>query len=120
MSLSQQSEGLIARLRSKNSNSTRLLNNRWLLLPGLIAAALILAACLLWSITLGAADIDSATVFAALLQPDDTAFAHLIIQTVRLPRVLAGALVGIALAIAGAIMQALTRNPLADSGISGH
>lgn len=95
------------------------MNNRWLLLPGFIAAALILIACLLWSITHGAADIESATVFAALLQPDDTAFEHLIIQTVRLPRVLAGALVGMALAVAGAIMQALTRNPLADSGILG-
>ena len=52
-------------------------------------------------------------------QPEETAFEHLIIQTVRLPRVLAGVLVGIALAVAGAIMQALTRNPLADSGILG-
>ena len=82
-------------------------------------AALLLFACLLWSITLGAAEIDRDTVFTALLQPDETAFEHLIIQTVRLPRVLAGVLVGIALAVAGAIMQALTRNPLADSGILG-
>ena len=103
----------------KSSNSTRLLNNRWLLLPGFIVAALLLFACLLWSITLGAAEIDRDTVFTALLQPDETAFEHLIIQTVRLPRVLAGVLVGIALAVAGAIMQALTRNPLADSGILG-
>jgi iron complex transport system permease protein len=36
-----------------------------------------------------------------------------------LPRVLAGAVVGAALAVAGAIMQGLTRNPLADSGILG-
>ena len=82
-------------------------------------AVLILLVCLLWSITLGAAEIDRETVFAALLQPDETEFEHLIIQTVRLPRVLAGALVGVALAVTGAIMQALTRNPLADSGILG-
>ena len=96
-----------------------MLRDRRLLLPGCIAAALILLLSLLWSITLGAADIDHDTVFAALLQPDATAFEHLIIQTVRLPRVLAGALAGIALAVAGTIMQALTRNPLADSGILG-
>ena len=108
------------RFAIKNSHSTRLLNSRGLLLPGFIVAAL-LSACLslLWSITLGAAEIDRETVFAALLQPDETEFEHLIIQTVRLPRVLAGVLVGIALAVAGAIMQALTRNPLADSGILG-
>jgi len=106
-------------LRSDNSNSTRLLNNRRLLPPGLIVATLLLFASLLWSVTLGAAEIERATVFSALLQPDATEFEHLIIQTVRLPRVLAGALVGIALAVAGAIMQALTRNPLADSGILG-
>ena len=36
-----------------------------------------------------------------------------------MPRVVAGLLAGMALAVAGAIMQALTRNPLADSGILG-
>ena len=44
---------------------------------------------------------------------------HLIIQTVRLPRVLAGAIVGASLAVAGAIMQGVTRNPLASPGILG-
>ena len=58
-------------------------------------------------------------MFAPLLQPDDTAFERLIIQTVRLPEVLPGMLVGLALAVAGAVMQALTRNPLAVSGILG-
>jgi iron complex transport system permease protein len=38
---------------------------------------------------------------------------------VRLPRVLSGIVVGAALAVAGAVMQGLTRNPLADSGILG-
>ena len=40
---------------------------------------------------------------SALLQPDETEFEHLIMQTVRLPRVLAGALVGIALAEPGSL-----------------
>lgn len=80
---------------------------------------LLLVACLLWSITLGAADITPEVVFTALFNFDETEFEHLIIQTVRLPRVLAGALVGAGLAVAGAIMQGLTRNPLADSGILG-
>ena len=42
-----------------------------------------------------------------------------ILMTVRLPRLLMAALVGAALAISGALMQALFRNPLADPGLLG-
>ena len=42
-----------------------------------------------------------------------------IINTLRLPRALTACFVGIALAVSGAIMQGLTRNPLADPGIIG-
>src|SRR5688572_4198624 len=42
-----------------------------------------------------------------------------IVNTLRLPRMLVAALVGAALGISGAIMQGLTRNPLADPGILG-
>lgn len=47
---------------------------------------------------------------------EDYAF---IVNTLRLPRMLVAALVGAALGIAGAILQGLTRNPLADPGILG-
>jgi iron complex transport system permease protein len=99
--------------------ATRILGSRFLLLPGLLVCSLLLVMCLLWSITLGAAEIDSQVVYAALFNYDDTNFDHLIIQTVRLPRVLSGVIVGAALAVAGAIMQGLTRNPLADGGLLG-
>ena len=89
--------------------------SKWL---GLLFGLALLCACLALSITLGAADISVGTVFGAFVHPDGS-LAHLIIRTVRLPRVLAGALVGAALAVAGAVMQALTRNPLADPGILG-
>ncbi|MCL6751731.1 iron ABC transporter permease [Nostoc sp. CCCryo 231-06] len=46
-------------------------------------------------------------------------YEHLVIQTVRLPRSLVALLVGSALAVSGALMQGLTRNPLADPGILG-
>jgi iron complex transport system permease protein len=100
-------------------NTTRILGSRTLLLPGLMVSIVLLILCLLWSITLGAADITPNVVYEALFAFDATNFAHLIIQTVRLPRVLAGIVVGGALAVAGAIMQGVTRNPLADSGILG-
>jgi iron complex transport system permease protein len=44
---------------------------------------------------------------------------HIIIETVRLPRALIAAAVGASLAMAGALMQALTKNPLASPGIFG-
>ena len=103
----------------KTATPIRVLVHRSHLLSGLLAALLLLLVSLLVSITLGAAEIEADTVFRALLQSDATEFEHLIIREVRLPRVLAGLLAGIALAVAGAIMQALTRNPLADSGILG-
>lgn len=102
-----------------SQNTTRFLGSRALLLPGLLVCLVLLALCLLWSITLGAADITPETVYAALFNFDSSSFQHLIIQTVRLPRVLSGVIVGASLAVAGAIMQGLTRNPLADSGILG-
>ena len=89
--------------------------SKWL---GLLLGLGLLLACLALSLTLGAADISVSTVFAALFHFDGS-FNHLIIRTVRLPRVLAGATVGAALAVAGAIMQGLTRNPLASPGILG-
>jgi iron complex transport system permease protein len=44
---------------------------------------------------------------------------HIIIKTVRLPRALIASAVGASLAIAGALMQTLTKNPLASPGIFG-
>lgn len=105
--------------KAKPENRSRILGNRAMLLPGMLFCLALLVLSLLWSITLGAADITPQVVYEALLNFDETSFQHLIIQTVRLPRVLAGVVVGAALAAAGAIMQGLTRNPLADSGLLG-
>jgi iron complex transport system permease protein len=90
-----------------------------LLLGGLPLCALLLAMALLASIAFGAADIDAATVWESIVafDPEDT--SHLIIRTLRLPRALTAAIVGASLAVAGAIMQGLTRNPLADPGLLG-
>ncbi len=110
---------MTARVRSAASGSPRLLSRRALLLPGVLLCAALLIACAVWSMTLGAAEISPNTVYEALSSFDSTRFDHLIIQTVRLPRVLSGIVVGAALAVAGAIMQGVTRNPLADSGILG-
>lgn len=100
-------------------NSQRIVGPAALLPVVLLGLVGLLILSLLVSITLGAADIDARTVYQALFAFDATSFDHLIIRTVRLPRVLAGVIVGAALAIAGAIMQGLTSNPLASPGILG-
>nr|WP_199333528.1 iron ABC transporter permease [Oculatella sp. FACHB-28] len=79
---------------------------------------LLLFVCLLLSITFGAADINLSTVWQALTAFDGST-NHLIITTLRLPRALIALLVGAALAVAGALMQGLTRNPLAEPRILG-
>ncbi|WP_026370885.1 FecCD family ABC transporter permease [Kallotenue papyrolyticum] len=89
----------------------------WLWL-GLPLAGGVLALALLASVAFGAAEIDAATVWRALTAFDGST-DHLIIRTLRVPRAIIGALVGAALSVAGAIMQGLTRNPLADPGVLG-
>lgn len=71
------------------------------------------------SISLGAADIHLRTVWDAIFhfQPNET--SHQIIHDLRLPRTAAAALVGALLAVSGAIMQGMTRNPLAEPSIMG-
>lgn len=71
------------------------------------------------SIAFGAADIRFQTVLASIFAFDAENTNHLIIQTLRLPRAVTAILVGAALGVAGAIMQGLTRNPLADPGLLG-
>ena len=89
----------------------------------LLSAGLLLVIFILWlsfiaSITWGAADIAFDDIYQAFTSFDDST-NHLIIRTVRLPRSLIAMLVGASLAVAGAIMQGLTRNPLASPGILG-
>ena len=71
------------------------------------------------SVSLGAADIELSTVWEAIVRFDPDLTQHQIIQTLRLPRILGAALVGASFAVAGAIMQGMTRNPMADSGLLG-
>ncbi|MBH8576571.1 iron ABC transporter permease [Nostocaceae cyanobacterium CENA369] len=70
------------------------------------------------SISYGAADIPIAKIFTAFTNYDDST-EHIIIRSMRLPRTLIASMVGASLAIAGALMQGLTQNPLAAPGILG-
>ncbi|RBP66239.1 iron complex transport system permease protein [Brevibacterium sanguinis] len=85
---------------------------------GLIASIIVLAAMIVASLAIGSRDIAVAEVVRALVDPTDSD-DHLVVLELRLPRTVLGILVGVALGSAGGLMQALTRNPLADPGILG-
>ena len=88
---------------------------RWLVLGAFAVLAL---AGLILSILQGVAAITPVDVIHILWQPS-VRTADQIIWNIRLPRTLTGALVGANLALSGAILQAVMRNPLADPHIIG-
>lgn len=69
----------------------------------------------LFSLTAGASDASILSVLGGTVSERD----RIIIYDIRLPRVLLGILIGAALAVSGAVMQGLFRNPLADPGLVG-
>jgi iron complex transport system permease protein len=85
---------------------------------GLVVAAGVLVGVCLVSLAVGARGIPPGTVWE-VLRHDDGGEAAYIVRELRVPRTLVGVLAGAALGLAGALMQALTRNPLADPGLFG-
>lgn len=85
----------------------------------LTGGILLLALGMALSISFGAADIKLGVVWQAIFNFNPDLTPHQIIWEIRLPRILGGAMVGACFAVAGAIMQGMTRNPLADSGLLG-
>ncbi|MDT0172914.1 iron ABC transporter permease [Exiguobacterium sp. BRG2] len=84
-----------------------------------ITLGLVLFFGMFWiAMTFGAADTTIREVWNALTFGPLNEKAK-IVQEIRLPRELAAILVGAALGVSGAIMQAMTRNPLADPGLLG-
>ena len=85
----------------------------------LVAGALVLLLALaVTSLFVGSGSIPARTVVDALTGTG-TGTAELLVRDYRLPRTLLALLVGLALGLAGVVMQALTRNPLADPGLLG-
>lgn len=85
---------------------------------GLLVSIGVLGLIVLLSLWIGTKSIPFADTFALLLADDGTGDAA-IVRDVRVPRAVLGLLVGAALGLSGAVMQALTRNPLADPGLLG-
>ncbi|MEU6954497.1 iron ABC transporter permease [Streptomyces sp. NPDC045714] len=82
------------------------------------AAVLALLLAVLLSLAVGARSIPPGEVFDVLLHGGHSDAAE-VIRTMRVPRTLIGLMVGAALALAGTVLQGITRNPIADPGILG-
>lgn len=81
---------------------------------------LVLVAVLVTSVSYGEYNIAPLDVVRAVLGIETNDPNHmLVVRTFRLPRILVALLIGMSLAVSGAIMQGITRNDLADPGILG-
>lgn len=85
----------------------------------MIGSLLLLVAAMLVSIMTGAANLSVQTVLDSFVSFENGNSNHILVRDMRVPRALSGALIGAALAVAGALMQGMTKNPLADSGLMG-
>lgn len=90
-------------------------NGRIVTLAAVVVAAAVTFLC---SVRYGVTPSSWETVVAAYLAPNDST-AQVVVRSARVPRALVALVVGGNMAIAGALAQAVTRNPLASPGIFG-
>ncbi|WP_250445910.1 iron ABC transporter permease, partial [Actinotalea sp. C106] len=89
---------------------------------GALLLLLLLLAAVAVSLAVGARTISPGAVLAALLDPAGGASADtatVVVHELRVPRTIIGLLAGLALGMAGVVMQGVTRNPVADPGLLG-
>lgn len=102
---------------AKKDNST-IKSMRAKRIVGFMIALLCLVAVIFLSLMVGAKSLSFDTVWNALFSNNDS-YEHTIVMNTRVPRTVIALLVGPAFGLAGALIQVLTRNPLADPGILG-
>jgi iron complex transport system permease protein len=90
-------------------------HSRWI---GLIIAIFLLIILMCSSIVYGYTDTSWKTALDTFTHYNGSN-EHIVIESIRLPRALIAAVVGASLAVAGALMQTLSKNPLASPGIFG-
>lgn len=105
------------------SEPSRGRERRWAWLVPMLLVSLV--GSIVVAVTIGPADLTIAEVWrvvaakASLAESELTVLRTGIVWELRLPRILTAAAVGAGLAVSGAVMQALTRNPLADPYLLG-
>ncbi len=83
-----------------------------------LGSILSLGLCVLASLAFGARYVEFHNVINALLDPQSNSFGALVVQE-RIPRTVFSIIAGASLGVSGALMQAITRNPIADPSILG-
>ncbi|MFF1530125.1 FecCD family ABC transporter permease [Cellulomonas sp. NPDC058312] len=108
---------VVATPRAPRSTARGSRSRAWLLAAGLVAAAAVLVLACGLSVAVGSKSVPLGEVWSAWLHPDD-GYTSAVVQS-RLSRTVLGVLAGAALAVSGAVIQGLTRNPLGDPGLLG-
>jgi len=88
-------------------------------LLGLACSLFILGVAVICSVIYGVTDIPLSSIWESFVHYNYSSQEHLIIQTVRVPRALIAVAAGASLAVAGALMQVITRNPIASPSLFG-
>lgn len=115
----------VAGLKQMSQTTARHRNGDRTVLALLVLAVLVLvsAAAFAFSITMGASNASVIDVITSMVRGStDSALSNrdrIVIFDIRLPRAILGFLIGGGLAVSGAVMQGLFRNPLADPGLIG-
>ncbi|CAM5696976.1 Iron ABC transporter permease OS=Streptomyces alboniger OX=132473 GN=CP975_07425 PE=3 SV=1 [Streptomyces alboniger] len=86
---------------------------------GLLLLLVLLALAVFASLMVGAGSVGTDDLLPGVFGPDLSDKGQLILREVRIPRTAAGILAGVALGLAGTVMQGVARNPLADPGVLG-
>lgn len=84
-----------------------------------IISVILLTVSMALSLMSGSVNLTVNDILNAFLNYDPSDTGHVIIREVRAPRVIAAAITGAAFAVSGAVVQAVTRNPLAEPGLLG-
>ena len=105
-------EGNTAPVRTAVGGASPVLALALLLCAGLFAACLA-------SLYIGSQDVSVAKIFRSFTAYDPANVQEMIVRTLRLPRLLAALLCGASFAVAGALMQGVTNNPMASPSILG-
>lgn len=95
------------------------MDTRLPLMPGVFLLLALVALSLVLSMGFGSAELGFGSVWQCLAKSCEKSIYETILLDIRLPRVLMGFLAGFGLAAAGALMQNVTRNPLADPYLFG-
>lgn len=88
-------------------------------LLGVLLGLVLIAIVALLSLRFGSLDLSTSDAWNALFHYDAANYEQTIVRQMRLPRTIIALTVGSALAVAGTIMQGVTRNPLAGPSILG-